>query len=468
MAIQNAINYAHTAGGGTVYIPAGTYTVSAGLTLNEYVNILGDGVASILLYQPTASPAAPAITWTPSASGVNLDAVLSNIHIHAAGSTAANTQYGILVLGGYYGTIREVVIDGLDSFANTGGAAIAIQCSSSINSAFINIISCRLQVSGDGIQVTAQPDREIAGINIRGCGIQGNGGWGINAIGAQTGSTPGYYMSQVNIEGNDLEGNTKGGITGSFIASRIVGNYYESSTVPFIDLSNIHNANNTLRNEGLVIENNWLSLGNLSSGMVLGSYYTSAGIACVGNVITGVTGAAIYTGGTVGARIENNWVPSGTIVDGGVGGSFSYSIPPAFNSYGLDVRVYRFVQTDLPETTANPMTVGLDSAYAQTSVNMENAGYVLGVSAHYSGGTITSGTYDVQVYRGSTLQIDTGSISSNPAVVGSWIGPSDPRGYPDQFPAGTDLSVKVSTLGLSPSKGNLLVEVVVGFGTAGA
>jgi hypothetical protein len=41
-AIQNAINAANTAGGGIVYIPAGTYDVSSNITLKNNVKLLGD------------------------------------------------------------------------------------------------------------------------------------------------------------------------------------------------------------------------------------------------------------------------------------------------------------------------------------------------------------------------------------------------------------------------------------------
>lgn len=44
-AIQNAINAASAAGGGTVYLPAGVYLLSAALTMKSQVKLLGDGFA---------------------------------------------------------------------------------------------------------------------------------------------------------------------------------------------------------------------------------------------------------------------------------------------------------------------------------------------------------------------------------------------------------------------------------------
>ncbi|MFE9834032.1 glycosyl hydrolase family 28-related protein [Streptomyces sp. NPDC005551] len=42
-AIQNAINAASAAGGGTVYLPTGTYKITAELTLANHITLLGDG-----------------------------------------------------------------------------------------------------------------------------------------------------------------------------------------------------------------------------------------------------------------------------------------------------------------------------------------------------------------------------------------------------------------------------------------
>jgi hypothetical protein len=65
------------------------------------------------------------------------------------------------------------------------------------------------------------------------------------------------------------------------------------------------------------------------------------------------------------------------------------------------------------------------------------------------------------------VQIDTAGVNGNPAVAGSWVGPSDPKGSPDQFAAGTALGVTLSTSGIANPGGNMLIEVTVGFGTAG-
>lgn len=48
VAIQAAVNKASSQGGGTVYIPAGAYSITATITIPNFINILGDGSVSIL------------------------------------------------------------------------------------------------------------------------------------------------------------------------------------------------------------------------------------------------------------------------------------------------------------------------------------------------------------------------------------------------------------------------------------
>jgi hypothetical protein len=466
-AIQAAIDYAFSVGG-TVYIPAGVYVLQHGLTLNQNVSVTGDGTGtigggtgSILWYQPTdPAPAPPVITWIAMKDG-NLNAVLSNFCIRSSG---ANTQYAILVRGAYYGTIRNLVIDGVNGgFASNGGAGIAIQCGAShsgiLNSAFISISSCRIAVSGDGIQITST-DLSITGIVVRDCGIENCGGWAINAVG-----NPPEQTSQVMIEGNDLEGTN--GITGSFIASRIAGNYFESSSVPFIDLSTIHHPDHTLACRGLVIENNYVSLGDIPYGMLLGCANTTWGLVCQGNYVGGATAAAIWLGvQAVGARISNNYVASGNIVDGIVGGAYSTS-PPAYDSYGLDTRVYRFVRTHVASGLKNE-AIQLDGNYAQAVQLLENPGYVLGLVAQYSQGM--PGTFDLTVQASTSGQLrwhnvlNTGAVAASYCRLGSSIGPA----APGQFGAGEGLRVLLTTSSGFHGSGNLCVDVIVGYGTAGA
>jgi hypothetical protein len=206
--------------------------------------------------------------------------------------------------------------------------------------------------------------------------------------------------------------------------------------------------------------------------MWLGSSGVSWNILCRGNHIAGATSVAIVLGAqALGSRIENNYVGSGPIIDAVTGGSFTSS-PPMFNSYGLDVRTYRFWGT---LASGGTIPLQLDGSIPGIqSYNMENVGYILSAKALVVNGSVTSGSYHVKI-KSSALanpQIDINVTDTNAMhVAGAWIGPSDLQNNPDQFGAGSTLGVEVDPTGLSWSgevPPNIIVEVTVGFGTAGA
>jgi len=53
--IQNAINAAFAANGGTVFFPAGTYKISSALTAKDSVSLVGSGTAATIIHQVTTS-----------------------------------------------------------------------------------------------------------------------------------------------------------------------------------------------------------------------------------------------------------------------------------------------------------------------------------------------------------------------------------------------------------------------------
>lgn len=57
-AIQNAINAASAAGGGVVYLPAGTYLLNSALAMKSKVALLGDGLGATTVYQNSNTAAA--------------------------------------------------------------------------------------------------------------------------------------------------------------------------------------------------------------------------------------------------------------------------------------------------------------------------------------------------------------------------------------------------------------------------
>lgn len=127
-AINAAITAANTAGGGVVFLPAGTYAVSAPILLKSDVTLKGEGVEATIVKQIGTIAAWDAIT---TSSGVisNLEAnEYENIHVDG------------IKLEGLYST---PIPDGSANYAVNG-----ISIANTINSSVTN---CKTQDTGTGI-----------------------------------------------------------------------------------------------------------------------------------------------------------------------------------------------------------------------------------------------------------------------------------------------------------------------------
>lgn len=77
--IQNCINLMNTAGGGSVYVRNGTYTISSDIIMKDNVNLIGDGMGTILFTADSRSVDNSAVI---NNSGVTTDIMVRDLYIN--------------------------------------------------------------------------------------------------------------------------------------------------------------------------------------------------------------------------------------------------------------------------------------------------------------------------------------------------------------------------------------------------
>ena len=114
-AIQAAITYAYTAGGGTVYMGEGSWKISTPIALKSFVRIVGDGHASKILVTSAAAGA-----FTQSAGSQVWGGGVENVRIVADTGAAGSTIFNLTSIQNC--VFRGLVVDGF-----TTGKFLSIQ-----------------------------------------------------------------------------------------------------------------------------------------------------------------------------------------------------------------------------------------------------------------------------------------------------------------------------------------------------
>lgn len=140
-AIQNALNAAAAAGGGTVYIPTGVYVLSAALSGTSLVNIMGDGLSSELKQTSTT---ANCITYAQTGVGyVGISKLLIQ-------GPASGTGVGIFMSANSGANpVQAVAIRDLE-IKQMGSHGVQIQTPIETNIENVQALFC----GGDGFNVT--------------------------------------------------------------------------------------------------------------------------------------------------------------------------------------------------------------------------------------------------------------------------------------------------------------------------
>lgn len=125
-AMQAALNYVNGLGGGMVYVPRGTYRISAPLLLYAQTALVGEGgrVTKILKTNNVASAIGSILSpdRLPAFSdNYNVDSIISVVHAASAYANGVriqginlfgnNNTYGIFFPRGYEGVLHDLIID---------------------------------------------------------------------------------------------------------------------------------------------------------------------------------------------------------------------------------------------------------------------------------------------------------------------------------------------------------------------
>jgi hypothetical protein len=434
-------------GGGTVYLPRGTYPIQTGITINEQVNLVGDGAATTLLAIPTTpggglSPT-PTITWTPAMAGKPLDAILCDFQLQPAYEMVS---VGIQLVGAIRCRLRRVWAFTPFEGKGFGPAAFALsgRCMN------VDITSCVADTAQNGILIVGSTPATTS-INIRYSSITANH-WGINVSGPP---------SQVNIEGNDLEGNSDGSVTGSFLASTIRGNYGELADNSFLNIGGtVLGGDPSVPGvvQGLEVSNNYITLAGgaaeyaiqvLPSGGGSGVSIRNNRIAVPQTAL-----AAIRIAGLRNSEVRDNYAVTNAQEQTVACADYVRS-----NDVGLKVETYRFLW---PVGATSPQAT-TETPYAGNVYALPFASQVLGLNAYYTGTLPAGATFSASVAMNGTPlpqpSISAATASPASSMTNSLLG----RG--SLFAPLTNLGVTCSASGVTG--GAFVVEVLVGFGTPG-
>ena len=224
-AIQAALTAAHTAGGGTVYFPAGTYKISSGLTVYAGTVLQGDGPAVSVISQTSTS--------ADCLAGTDVSYVtVAGLSLAGPGSGSGNgialglasdssTPYldfsGLLIHGfggnGVYIDTPIVSLFRRVTAQSTGGDGFFIHTSGSGGTS-LQFASCYANGNGAyGFQLSSQSYSAMAGcaadsntsggyflngcktVSLAGCGAEANSGAGFTFNGGSANSAASCSVS---------------------------------------------------------------------------------------------------------------------------------------------------------------------------------------------------------------------------------------------------------------------------------
>ena len=291
-AVQAAIDRVHDAGGGYVYLPAGTYRLNA-VCVKQDVCLYGDR------------------TWSAEDPG----SIGNTVLVPAGASVSCVVDMGS---GGYKNPgLKNVCIDGLGLGTSVAGVASPGLASVTGNSMRVENVRIR-NCSGVGLDATNNAIASVKGCMVTGCGtglklvgwdlfiynnvIAGNKGDGISVSGG----------SAMSLCYNRIGWNDGCGVRfEGFARVSMTGNTFDSNASPGVYFSG---STNMALHGNLFIRNGWSPLSGLSNGGCQISVNASSGINITDNTVRGASDA--LTGGRspeygVIADVMNNCVVQG-------------------------------------------------------------------------------------------------------------------------------------------------------------
>jgi parallel beta-helix repeat protein len=360
--INNALTAANTAGGGTVFIPHGTYKTTASLIIpGNNILIRGESRASSKIKPATGSNDDVISTAIPVASGTAgyirnyIGVETLTIDGSQMTGTTAGKGNGIHFYGVQHGHIRDVMIT---SAPNWG---IVLDGDTTNFSYRIEVTGCRILNGAAGILATFSDEDTfarniISGANANTAATQPAFDSPDN-VGYQMRIKSGFALIEANIFGSGGTTTTAALQTESSETNRIIGNRFDQCRYQAIRTAGSNNVviGNEISNPSSVGSVEGIRLGS-NDNIVIGNFFdTSHGAAhytyCVyepssksnnnvsnNYVIAGTSGAIHMDPNSVANRVQGNvgYNPIGYITPPTVPASSTLFT----NNYGTDATVY--------------------------------------------------------------------------------------------------------------------------------
>jgi antitoxin component YwqK of YwqJK toxin-antitoxin module len=474
-AVQAALNAAGAAGGGTVYMPAGTYFLSNMLVVPSNVTLEGAGPDTILLNPAGAVPGVTVngTTWfaTVGLIGAN-NASVQNLTIDHF--TNGTTSDGVIMVPDGAGTkttnslIEGVTVKGYNTHQyliwNLEGVGNTIA-----NNTIIGNVPAGAPTEQEGIEIFGGQNVAVTGNNISSTGSDG-----IYIVENQSAAgVPGSNFSNILVQGNTVNGarsgimvyadQTDSGVTivDNQISNTLSKGIYVSSAAT-ASLSGVLVENNTISNasgfgiwtEGqgstnwsdVVLQNNIISGVGLNYGT--GIDVNSTNTTVDANTISGASYSGISVSGAPDATVDGN-----TITNSG-------SLPlyvQISNSPGATLQANNVVSSGAATPNA-AITLGaniLNAANPSTSIAVSFSVAVPGFTSAnlvLPAGVIASPLVSAdggETWTGTLLappgEAATGAVSLN--LAGAWVNQS---GNQVTIPASAPLSYDLASLGVAP------------------
>ena len=394
-AIQSAITAAQSAGGGVVYIPAGTYSMNSGLVITaDNVRIMGDGRGSTVLKPVTGSNFDVISTGIPATSGTSgftryfvgvekltLDGTLMSGTTNGVGN-------GIHFYGARYSYIRDCDIKNIPNWGILLDGDATPNFSYSVEVRFNRIVN-----GAAGIQATFSEEAFIVNNDI----LQANATTASQQPAFGTQSNVGYLVRLVAgytlLEGNVI--GSSGTYTSAAVQvenngpTRIIGNRFDQARYQAIRVI----SGNTL------IANN--QIGNASSvGTVEAIRAGANNTTIVNNVFDTTNGAAHYTYAILEPAAQTGNIYANNNIVPGTSGAISLnaaSTSMASGNVGYNP-VGHITSPGIPATT-----VAYTNNFGSSAMVYVTGGTVTAVAIGGTATGFTSGAFRVPANQTITL-----------------------------------------------------------------
>jgi len=297
-AIQAAIDAVFNAGGGTVYIPAGTYIVSS-IVKNWIgavtVRIQGAGKRATKLKKKTGTTT-PILDFLSGVSILETYSEIADLWIQGLGSA---TEAGLRVTDWGRWTIKNVQIDSCNKGIHARGALVfdvydctlqsnvyGYYCEKSSNNIYSNLVQFfGGQISANltwGMAITQASGVHLYGTDLSANGVAGNPSTGAIVVDANVDDESGYASMSLN------------------------GVWMEANNGCALRVFNATGLMLTIKDVTLASNENVAGVGVVNIGTIFSSHITNLIAGSASDTVTIAAGRSTVVGGTIGVLTDNS------------------------------------------------------------------------------------------------------------------------------------------------------------------